>query len=67
MKPKMKTGGMILDSELKSMRLEVKPFDQRLTALEEHVRDMHGYAKEIDVLRADFRAFEMRLRKLEAR
>lgn len=54
-----------LDEQLRAIRRDLFEIDKRLTVLEESVRDIRGYAKEIDSLRAEFKVFESRLARLE--
>lgn len=48
-------------AELRSIRDELRSVDRRLTALEDAVKDMRGYAKEIDELRSRMMAIEEHL------
>ncbi len=47
-----------INGELKSIRIELRDINRRLDALEEAVKDVRGYAKEIDELRTRVKVME---------
>lgn len=47
-----------INGELKNIRLEMKEINRRLDTLESDVKDIRGYAKEIDELRARVKSME---------
>ena len=56
-----------IEQELRNIRSEIAQINKRLDALEDAVRDIHGCAKEIDMLRAEVRTLMERIEKCEAR
>lgn len=56
-----------IENELRGIRGDLTKIAKRLDRLEEDVRDIRGYAKELDELRAMFRALEKRIIACESR
>jgi septal ring factor EnvC (AmiA/AmiB activator) len=56
-----------IEQELKSLRREIGELEKRISAFEDSLRDVRGYAKEIDELRASVRTLKMRLARVEGK
>lgn len=56
-----------LEEEIRAIRRDILDIDRRLTALEESIHDVRGYAKEIDFLHAEIRTLKERVARCEAR